>query len=243
MITICLCDDNKKSLESYSLLLNKIADANNLMIKIFHYASGEQLLFEPEDKLCNFDIVYMDMLMGKLNGIETAKVLRNAGFSGQIIFLTSSKDYILESFEVTPLHYILKQDATDEKFAEVFLKASQLSRNHQQQSFVFENHSKISRILLSDILYFEVQIRQVYLQTFTERHCFYSQIDNIEKQLSTKEFARCHRSFVVNLQHIKSIKPTEITMINEQTIPVGSKYFKPLKSFFSTYLESKAVII
>ncbi|MEF9976684.1 MAG: LytTR family DNA-binding domain-containing protein [Oscillospiraceae bacterium] len=243
MFNICLCDDNEQALKQYADIISKIGASEKIALQICTYSSGEQLLFEADDVLCNFDIVYLDMLMGKLDGIETARALRNIGFAGQIIFLTSSKDHALEAFDVMPLHYIIKQDTTDDKFCQVFLKAIALTKNHQTQSFVFETQGKVNRVPLEDILYFEVRIRQVFLYTATEHVSFYSQIAVVEKQLEKKYFVRCHRSFVVNLKHIRSISNCDIELTNGHVLPIGSKYLKDLRHSFSEYLESKSVML
>ena len=242
MFHICLCDDNPQALQEYASMITDIAKAESIALRISRYCSGEQLLFEPEDVLKSFDIVYLDMLMGKLSGIETARELRRIGFAGQIIFLTSSKDHALEAFDVMPLHYIVKQETGYDKFSQVFLKAITLTKNHQTQSFVFETQGKMNRVPMEDILYFEVRNRQVFLHTVREQMRFYSQIAIVEKQLEASSFVRCHRSFLVNLRHIRSISNCDIVLTNAAVLPVGSKYLKDLKNNFSEYLENKAVI-
>lgn len=243
MLYVSVCDDNKEALQKYSDLIMQIALDNDLQVRVTCFFSGEQLMFEPLDKLLAMDIIYIDMLMGRLNGIDTAEALRNAGFKGQMIFLTSSKDYLLDAFEVAPLHYILKQETTDEKFEAVFLKAASLAQSRQSESFSFDTHGRITRIPLTEILYFEVQIRQVHLCTMSEKYCFYAKIDDVEKQLCESGFVRCHRAFVVNLQYVRSISNIEIVLTNSCIVPVGSKYVKELKRKFSDFLQSKSVII
>lgn len=243
MLYVSVCDDNKEALQKYSGLIMQIAKKNDLQVRVSCFFSGEQLMFEPRDRLLATDIIYIDMLMGKLNGIDTAVALRNIGFKGQMIFLTSSKDYLLDAFEVAPLHYILKQETTDEKFEAVFLKAASLSQSRQNQSFSFDTFGRITRIPLTEILYFEVQIRQVHLRTLSEEFCFYAKIDDVEKQLNESGFVRCHRAFVVNLQYVRSLSNIEIMLTNSRVVPVGSKYVKDLKSKFSDFLQSKSVIV
>lgn len=243
MTDICLCDDNSEVLRHYSMLISEIAAKENIPINISTFSSGEQLMFIDEINLCQFDIIYLDMLMGKLSGIETARALRNIGFSGEIIFLTSSRDHTLEAFDVTPLHYIVKQEVSDAKFAEVFLKAVKLTDNKEKESFAFEAKGILTRIPLDDILYFEVRIRQIYIHTQENVYSFYSKIDTVEKQLATKGFERCHRSFVVNLKAIRSMSAQQIILSHGDAIPVGSKYLNSLRRQFSQYLEGHSVIL
>ena len=106
MINICLCDDEKNILNYYSEKINEIAKLNNKLIKIEMFESGESLLFELEENPNRFDIIIIDIIMKNVNGIDTTKILRNYGYQGIIIFLTSSSEFALDAFEVEPLSYL-----------------------------------------------------------------------------------------------------------------------------------------
>lgn len=123
MINICLCDDEKNILNYYSEKINEIAKLNNKLIKIELFESGESLLFELEENPNRFDIMIIDIIMRNVNGIDATKILRNYGYQGIIIFLTSSSEFALDAFEVEPLNYIIKDEEQEDKFKEIFLKA------------------------------------------------------------------------------------------------------------------------
>ena len=120
MLNICLCDDDVNDLNCYSNRISELLEEHNYAFKIITYRSGESLIFELEDNPDKFDIIIMDIILESINGIETTKILRDYGYNGIIIFLTSSKEFALDSFRVEPLNYILKTDSVD-RFNNIFL--------------------------------------------------------------------------------------------------------------------------
>lgn len=86
MITIFLCDDNSQAVERYSTLIKRIAEKNQINITLSVFYSGESLIFHTSDSPDLPDIIYLDVLMGSLNGINTAKQLRELGCNAEIVF-------------------------------------------------------------------------------------------------------------------------------------------------------------
>lgn len=136
MLKIFLCDDNSESIKKYSELIARAATQYHIDIRFATFASGESLLFHLSEAPEDADIIYLDILMGKTNGVDTAKALRRVGCKAEIIFLTTSEDYVYDAFEVTPVQYLLKERTSQEKFDRVFLKAVELSTKRKRDVFV-----------------------------------------------------------------------------------------------------------
>lgn len=160
-LTVYLCDDNQKILDQYASLIENIAKKNNIEVSISSFNTGEQLLFSLLDSPNKADIIYLDILMGQINGIDTAKKLRENGCLSEIIFLTSSEDYVYGAFDISPVHYLLKTVTSTDKFEQVFLKAAFLIQKKKSEVFIcdFGNVKKV--ILIKDISYFEIWKRVV----------------------------------------------------------------------------------
>lgn len=243
MIDITLCDDNKSIIEIYSNKIKEIASRNNFNVTIHSYYKGEALLFDLEDGNNKSNIYILDMNMGKLNGIETAREIRKFYPDSKIIFLTVNRELVFESFEVMPMDYLLKDNINFEKLELVLLKAFQ-SVKEKGDIFTFEVRKSIKYIKTNDILFFEVNKRIITMECNTEENIqFYSSIEKIEEQLKNKNFIRVHRSFVVNLRYIKDIKGNMITLLNDKSIPIGIKYSKIVRKLYSNYLLNKAMIM
>ncbi|MEQ3339277.1 LytR/AlgR family response regulator transcription factor [Clostridium butyricum] len=243
MIDITLCDDNKSIIEIYSKKIKEIALRNNINVAIYSYYKGESLLFDLEDGNNKSNIYILDMNMGELNGIETAREIRRFYPDSKIIFLTVNRDLVFESFEVMPMDYLLKDNINFEKLELVLLKAFQ-SEKEKGDIFTFEVRKRIKYIKTNDILFFEVNKRVITVACNTgENIQFYSSIEKIEEQLRNKDFIRVHRSFVVNLRYIKDIIGNTIILLNDERISIGIKYSKIVRKIYSNYLLNKAMII
>lgn len=236
MITIYLCDDNEILLRTYKNKISDIANENRILVSIKTFISGEQLLFHLEDKTDGPDIIYMDIMMGGLNGIETSKKLRASDCQAELIFLTSSDKYALDSFDAYPLHYIMKGTTGNEKFEEILLHALKLVQQKKKDIFTCGYGGVVKRIPVNTISYFEVHNRITTVFFSNTNFDFYSTIEKLESELSGKGFIRCHRSFLISLNHIAEISKNTVTTIDGLSVPVGPNYLRSLKLAFSATL-------
>ena len=233
---IALCDDNPVILNKFSCILTQIMEQENLNISIHTFTSGEQLLFELDENVNQYDVLYLDIEMGKLNGIQTADVLRSKGCQSILIFLTDNEHYVFQSFDVLPLHYILKSEASYERFRDILLKALQHKRQKDDEVFICEFQDVKKMIPLHQIYYFEVQNRIITVHFTDGEFSFYSKLDKVQEELQDKWFIRIHRSFIVNLRHVDRIYMKSVFLGNTEELPIGATYLKPLKELFSNYL-------
>lgn len=236
MLNIYLCDDNKVVLEKYKELLLQIAQQYHILVTILTFTSGEQLLFSLEDAPDNADIIYLDILMGGKNGIETAKKLREYGSHAELIFLTANSEYVFEAFDVSPVNYILKDSVSDARFREIFFKAAILVDQKIQTKFSCESGSVKKQIPINKIAYFEVRNRIVTVHFEGDTFDFYSKMEDLEKDERLPGFIRVHRSFLVHLPYIEQMNNTSIQLLTRETIPVGVTYSKNAKLALSRYL-------
>ena len=241
MIHIYLCDDNEILLRKYQEMLTSIAKKHSIEIAIRTFTSGEQMLFHVEAEPNESDIIYLDIIMKELTGIETAKKLKKLDCQAEIIFLTSSEEFVFDSFDVSPLHYLIKDAVGSNKFEEVFLRAVKISSEKINTMFFCETRYAKKQIPVNKISYFEVNGRLMNVHYEKNSFEFYSTIDKIELSMSKHSFVRCHRSFLINLNFVDEIGKNEITLINGDIIPLGATYLKDVKLAFSTYLSNSFI--
>lgn len=237
MYTIFLCDDIQETLDEYASLIKTIAEKNQIQVRISSFSSGEQLLFHLSDSPGQADIIYMDIMMHHLNGIETARRLRDSGCQSEIIFLTTSDEYVFEAFDVTPVQYLLKGETTLERFERVFLQA--IAKIHKKGSDIFLCESQgVQKVLsVSSISFFEITKRIVTVHyNGMEKFSFYSSMENIENQLSGKGFVRVHRSYIVNLSYIVMFQQNALCLKTGAVVPLGVTYIKQVRQAFSDYI-------
>lgn len=237
MLRVALCDDNNNAIESYARLIFQIAEKNQIEIELSSFCSGEELLFQYADIPQQLDIIYLDILMDKTNGMETAQKLRDSKCKAQIIFLTSCDEYVYEAFDVNAIHYLLKEETTIDKFEEVFLTAADLALKKEAERFTYEFDGETGVIPIEQISYFEISQRLVTVHYGTgEIAKFYTSMEQLEDRLSGKDFVRTHRSFLVHLSYIAKFQHRSLWLRGGEEIPIGITYMQSLKSIFSDYI-------
>lgn len=176
------------------------------------------------------DLMFLDIQMPKLTGIEFLKSLRNPP---KVIFTTAYSEYALEGYELDVVDYLLKP-VSFERFLRAIDKASKLltcstpSQPNQSaasnEPYIYVREDKITqKIFLSEILYIESQGNYVKIVCAERVVTSYSSISLIEEKLPEAKFLRVHRSFIVSTDKITAFSGTTI-MIGKYQIPIGRSY-------------------
>lgn len=177
--------------------------------------------------------------MNKLTGIETAKKIREVNPNAIIIFITALKEYVFDAFDVRAFHYILKP-VSDEKLREV-LSSALLHLEGTEKFIIAKTISECNKIFVKDILYIEAQLRKVIIHTTYDIIEYYNRLSDIEADLKEYNFFRCHKSYIVNLNYIKSYDNTSITLKNEEKIYISKYKFSDFSKAFMYYLKNEGL--
>ena len=231
---IALCDDEAIFRDDLASILDKIAFQQNIDFTIDRYTCGEALLTALTEQDKCYDLIFLDILMKDLNGVDTAKAMRQQAIETPIIFLTSTIEFALSGYDVKALNYLIKP-ATLEKVQALILSIYEESRT-EAISFTFNANHTVYSVPLKDINYFEVNNRIIYIKTVkpnpVEAVGFYRKLDELEDELRDKGFARCHRSYLIHLKNISSVSSTEVLFTNQDTVPVSRRLYKTIKDAF-----------
>ena len=230
MLSICLCDDDTNILNYYTNRISELLEKNHYAFRIETFKSGESLVFELEDNPNRFNIIVIDIIMKNINGIETAKILRKYGYNGVIIFLTSSKDFALDSFSVEPLNYILKGES-GERFSKIFLKAANEVYRISNKRIIISCKPQNKIINLDTITYMESLNKKVVLHKISgeleEVSCIFK---DIYEKIKEYGFIRCHKSYIVNIKYVQGFNKLECRLMKNVIIPIGRKYSKEFRN-------------
>lgn len=226
---IFICDDIPTESAKYSNLITELGRKHKIPVEVTIFNGGNELLFALEDQKTPFDLLFLDINMPKMDGIELARKLKSIDTYFEIIFLTVSKEHFLPAFDVEAFNYIIK-DGSIKRFEEVFLKAYERYLHKQQKYLVFTGGGTYRNIPIQNISYFEVDKRIVTVHYNNEETFeFFSTIGKLEEQLYQYDFLRCHRSFLVAYDSILSLNKEEIKLQDGQIIPVGRSYYPRLR--------------
>ncbi len=224
-MNIFICDDSAEHTSLCKKTLLRLSQRHSVHVKIKTFPSGEALLFEAEDAFSNVDLIYLDIGMPGPDGMETARRLRALGYLGDIVFFTISPDYAISGYDVSALHYVVKEQTTAEKFEEIFLRAVERKARRESEVLVLTCAGESRCIPVETIRYFEIQQRIVTVVYEDDRFEFYSTMMRLEEQLFEKGFVRTHKSFLVNKRFIRSIDSNRLLLDSGEELPIGKRYY------------------
>lgn len=216
MIQVAICDDEPFILDELFDRLNRYAERKGLAFHISCFDCGEPVLESAAD----FDMLFLDIRMKPVDGMEIARRLQEEDFSGLLIFTTVLKEAVFDSFEVGAFDYLVKP-VEDKRLERTLDRAMAALESRARDRIVVKKGSSCQVIPLSSIAYCEIQGRVIHLhQAGGETIAFYEKMENFIKQVD-RRFFRCHRSYLVNLDLIRSCRKGIATLSDGSTVPVS----------------------
>ncbi len=233
-VKIAICDDSAEDIACLSTALF----AYEPSFEITSYVNGKTLLDEFLEGNHLVDLLFLDIYMPEINGIEIAKKLCTRYKDVKIIFLSSSKDFYPEAYEVFAFNYIVKPFDRERLYA-VLDRALEELRRESGQKIVIGFKGTVHRVDCKDIQYIESQNRILLFHLTDERvlQC-YGRLDEILKELPEQSFFRCHQSFIINLFYVMEMRE-DYFQVGKTVISISRKYSKQVKKQYYAYLFSK----
>ena len=228
MVRIALCDDSSAFLEQTKFMIERWDKCpQNITMELFE--DGDTLILAHAKK--PFDIILLDIVMPLLNGIETAKELREKDKNVKIVFLTSSAEFAVDSYIVKASNYLLKPLESEK----LFLCLSELiSELQSPRCITVKGIDATHRIAISDIEYIEAQGKHIVFSLFGNKAVKTSEpLYAYENTLVIDDgFFKCHRSYIVNIHYIDSYSRSEITMRSGYSIPISRSCQKDFEAMY-----------
>lgn len=217
-MNIAICDDEEIFRTYLRDLLVKDSFARGTDIRVEEYDSGEALLEAYEKGDFCAEVIFLDIRMPGLDGLDTARALRGKGEKCLIVFLTSLSEYARKGYEVRAFRYLLKEEA-DRELGKVMEDCRK--ELGEGDWFSFAQGHQMCRIPKVDILYFESRKRLVLLHTASESYSFYRKLDELEEELQGSGFLRCHKSYLVQERYVRSWKGGRLWLEDGTELPIS----------------------
>ena len=228
---IAICDDEESQRALIEKYLYEWAEAQGLALETVAFSDAEQFLFEwEEDK--RYDLLILDIEMGAINGMDLAKKIREEDEDMPIVFITGYENYMAQGYEVSAMQYLLKPMYKDK----LFVVLDKLQRVKKvEPKLPFQTEEGMIFVAPSDIWYVEATGHYSTLHTAEIRHLLRHSFSEMLKRLNGQDsFVQCHRSFLVNVQHVSAITKTELIMDNRVKIPISRNCYKAVNQRFIT---------
>lgn len=217
MIRIAIVEDEKEAQGRLVSYITRYYD-NDLVkfsIKIFDKCEPFIYNYKPE-----FDIVFMDIGLPGVNGMDAAHELRKADPVVVIIFVTSLAQYAVKGYEVSAFDFVVKP-VNYADFELKYKRAEKVIEGRNETSITISDRAKTMRISTNDIIYIEVQGHYLYFHTAEDVLKGYGTMANLEKMLSGKDFMRCNSCYLINAKYIMKVEGYSVYLKNGEEIPIS----------------------
>lgn len=223
IFNIAVCDDSAEYGVIVTDMINEVTIKNNIDCNISTYDSGIKLVQAFKEN--EFDIIFLDMEMPELNGIETGLLVREISKNPVIFYLTSHKDYAYDSYKVKAKNYILKPINLN-IMESVLLECFDEKKAKSNYLDVKDFEGVIHRIPIKSITHIlrKKEDRKLHIYTLDAKEIVIVQtLESIEKELAKYDsFTRSSKSCIVNLENVRAIIKNEI-YFSDNTIEYASR--------------------
>lgn len=209
---IYLCDDSKSDILRLKHYLDTYAKQMNLVFEHISFSSSEELLFAFQNNRQKPELIFMDIFMSNLSGMEAVRQLRSMHYQGGIIFTTSSTEHAMDSYEVGALYYLQKPYDRGH-FENAMARCGSLLQK-AKPCFTFIQKKKEYSIPYTDIIFFETgHSHTVFLHTVSGVHTFFGTLTQITEFFKGFDcFLSVGRSYFINLNHVTGLSGNDLAM-------------------------------
>lgn len=213
---IAIVDDERDQLKRLTDKVKAYAERHAFPCRIFTYTSGGELLRADQ----SFHLIFLDIQMPGLSGMEVAEKLRRGGIGSYIVFVTVLQEYVYDAFSVEASDYLLKP-VDDNRFCRMMDRICNSLQASEKSSLILSSKGNTCKsILLQDILYCEAANHKITICTKTATQDCSLKIEELERRLDER-FFKCHRSYLVNLDAVCGYQEGMALLENGQKIPVS----------------------
>ncbi|MBI9010923.1 MAG: response regulator transcription factor [Clostridiales bacterium] len=230
MIKVAIVDDDALYAKALEEHIEKYSIEFNIEFDVTWFQSGLEMMFDYKPV---YDIILLDILMPKMDGMELAKLIRQTDVKSKILFVTNTPHFAVQGYEVDAYDYLVKPvtyDLFKIKFRSV-LDALQT----QTVSLVIQHQDEEFHLDAENIIYIEVRDHWLSIQTIDKTYEMLGSLKEMGELLSDSSFVRCNKSTLINLLHVQRIKSDMISMRDNHTISASRNQKKHVQAAFVEY--------
>lgn len=234
MVRIAICENDSLFIEKEKTLIESYLCKQGIINEIVTFSSGEELIKLYAN---SFDIIFLDVELSGMNGIDAAKWLRDKGAKSFIIFISACTEYLPEGYKVEAHRYLLKND---DKFDESFNECmeSVIAKLQMEETKVgIDVKGGELTVAPSKILYAESNVHKVTLYVLDQsgrirEYYTYDRLDNVQDKLERYGFMRIHQSYLINGEHLRKVFRYKAELIESIELPISKKYFNAIEEYY-----------
>ena len=237
MLRIAICDDEQIFRENVKKYVEQYLSDRDMVYKTDVYCSGKEFL-ELGVELVQYSIIFLDINMDEIDGILTAKKIREYSDEVQIVFVTAYIDYSLEGYKVNAARYLLKDNRNFDAAIYECMDAVLDKMNYVMQKKTFKFNEGTKEVSLERVVYIESKLHKLEFHIMEDSlkvYTLYGTLNDLEKDMQDAKFLRIHQSFLVNLKHIKMVTGYKVILSNNEELSIPKSRYKDVKDAFIAY--------
>lgn len=232
VMRVAVCEDDEADAEA----LHRIV-LETLPCEVLCFASGEAFL--EADPAGRFDLVFMDVFLGGLSGVEISRRLREADERVEIAFVTTSEAHALDGYAVRAARYIVKPFERAQVAEALRAAAERAERERGEVLSVVENRRRRD-LPLRDILYVAAERQVCVIHTLHETLRTYAPLEALAASLPAPRFLRCHRAYIVNLDQVRRLEGGDFLVSNGDRVYISVRSFRKMRAAYEERLFERA---
>lgn len=242
MLKIAICDDDLKFAGKFETMLFAIAKQKHMNVDIDVFINGRELVESLYMEEKAYDLIFLDIEMKELDGLATAKQIRQTDDITMLIYVTSHISYAIDAYEVQPFQFLVKPVKV-EMLHRYFLKAyDKLTKGPTH--FFCQFGGNTDNLIMNDIMYFKSSKRIINIYMVDgSTYKFYGKLKELEECLQQKkvDFWRIHQSYLVNVRHISRISHDEVELRNHKVLYISEDRRKKISEIYCDYIKENII--
>ncbi len=230
---IAICEDNREHAEILQNMILRWAKKENRKVELGYYQSAEQFLCSVRSDV-SYDAAFLDIQMGKISGLQLAKLIREEDKTMVLIFTTGIKGLAPKGYEVEALRYLVKPLKEHEVVA-ALSKTVQILEQTKKDAVIISCNGEVRRIYKNSIYYIEGDDHYINLYLKDEVLRFKARLKDFDLQFEKPQFCKCHRSYIVNLHYVDTIKKDCIEVENGKILPLSKARWDEVNKCYLAY--------
>ena len=231
ILTCIVCEDEKLQRERIVSYLENLLSNFKITYEILEFESGEILLNNYPSQA---EIIFLDIQMQGCTGMETARQIRSFNEEVEIVFITGLTEYMQEGYEVSATRYLVKPVEYERFQQQIGPCIEKIIKKRENYIWIRSGYSDY-KVRIESIYCIETIGRKVQVYTTGGEYSTYMNMKNLEQELESENFFRCHKGVLINLNYIESIGK-DFVIIKEQKILVSRLKMKVLREKFAAVI-------
>jgi DNA-binding LytR/AlgR family response regulator len=217
VICVGVVDDEAVGRDRILEHLRHYGDEHDVVFSIRTFADGRDIVNSYH---ADYDIIFLDIQMPHLDGLEAARRIRRVDADVVIVFITNMVQYAVRGYEVDALSYLVKP-VPYLAFAKEMGRGIARAQRAADDSFVIAADGQVTRLPINDIVYIESIRHRIILHTAAGTHSLTGTLKALEADLAPRGFYRSNNCYLVNLRHVTAVDQTTCTLLDGVCLQVS----------------------